>query len=372
MAEDRITAADLRGVVIFAAFVYLAIRFIGAIAQILLVFGIILLITLIMNPVITWLEQRKIPRFVSVSLFAILTVVLVGLVAWLVVPRVAHEFWILASGVPSYLDRLRSWLGSQFPGAAGRVPIVSPETLIRLATERLGPLLGGITGYAISIAGVVVSALVIFISTIYALASPTPLVQGLLVLFPREQRTRVIEVVHDITLQMRAWALGTGIGMILIFLLTWVVLAALGLKSAFLIGVIAGALEIVPVLGPFIAGSLAVLAALGQDPSIAIWVFIAFVGIQQVEGHVIIPLVMSGQLQLHPISVIFAVLVMGGLFGIIGIFLASPVAAVTKVLVYKLYVEPKADVEEHELAKATEQVVTGQPPPEAEQEKKEK
>lgn len=360
MSEDHtVTAADLRGVVIFAAFVYLAIRFIDAIAQIILVFAIILLVILILNPVVTWLERRKIPRVVSAFMIVLLILGVAGGVAWLVVPRIVRDFWDLASSIPGYLIRLRDWLGSKYPTLASQVPTISGAVLVREAASRLVPFFGGITGYAASIADVLISVVVILISTIYGLSNPRPLIQGFLMLFPQKSRQRAIDAVQEITAQMRSWAIGTGIGMFLIFLLTWVTMVLLGVRSAFLIGLVAGILEIVPVLGPFIAGTFATLVALGQDPHLAIWVLIAFIGIQQAEGHLIIPLVMSGQLQLHPISVIFAVLVMGGLFGLVGVFLATPVAAVMKVLVYQFYVEPKSDVEEKEIFEATEQVVSG-------------
>jgi predicted PurR-regulated permease PerM len=88
-------------------------------------------------------------------------------------------------------------------------------------------------------------------------------------------------------------------------------------------------------------------------------VLFVFIGIQQLEGHILIPLVMSSRLQLHPVSVIFAVLVMGALFGLVGIFLATPVAAIIKVIFYKFYVEPRSVPATDEIPKAAEQIVSG-------------
>ena len=117
-------------------------------------------------------------------------------------------------------------------------------------------------------------------------------------------------------------------------------------KQAFLFGVIAGLLEIVPVIGPLVAAVPPVIVALLQNPIMAIWVVIVFTGIQQAEGHLIIPLVMSKQLSLHPVTVIFSVLVMGGLFGIIGIFLASPAAFTAGIIYEEILLPKRVEIEE--------------------------
>ncbi|MBI2844640.1 MAG: AI-2E family transporter [Armatimonadetes bacterium] len=358
MPEDKITAADLRGFVLFAAFVYLAITFIGAIAGILLVFGITLLATVILNPIVTFLERYRVPRALSAFVLAISLLGLIGLVFWLILPRLVTEFTQLATQLQPLLMRIQDWLRNELPGLARRIPTQSTEVLIQQAAERIVPLLGGLTGYAVNVANLLVSALVIFVSTIYALSNPRPLVQGFLALFTAEKRDKIIDTIQQISVQMRAWGFGTIIGMILIFLLTWVVLELLGLRAAFLVAVISGILEIVPVLGPFIAGAVAVLVALGQDPMLALWVLLAFVAIQQIEGQFIVPLVMSGQLQLHPVSIIFAVLVMGGLFGIVGVFLAAPAAAITKSIVYSYFIEARTGAGQ-QIPRDAEQIVSG-------------
>ncbi|HOP80728.1 MAG TPA: AI-2E family transporter, partial [Armatimonadota bacterium] len=118
--------------------------------------------------------------------------------------------------------------------------------------------------------------------------------------------------------------------------------------------------EAVPTVGPIIAAIPPTLIALGEDPILALWVVIAYVVIQQVESQLIFPLVMSGQVELHPVSIIFAVLVMGGLFGIIGIFLAVPAAMLVKVLVYVFYIEPRNQGEEKSIEHGAEEMVIWQ------------
>jgi len=357
MAENRLTAADLRRVVLFAAFVYLAIRFIDAIAGIILVFGIILLLSIILNPIVIWLERYKVPRVLSVFALVIAGLGLAFLFMWLIVPRLAEQFTGLAADFPEYLSSLQRWVGRELPGVAERIP--SPDVLIEEGVRRIGPLLGGLAGYAVSFANLLISIFVIFISTIFVLSNPRPIVQGFLALFPAKSRKKVIDTVQSISQQMKAWAFGTIINMLFVFILTWIALSILGMEAAFLFAVIAGVLEIVPIIGPIVAAVPPVLVALAQDPVFALWVVIIYVIIQQLESNLIIPLVMGGQLKQHPLSIIFAVLVMGGIFGLVGIFLAVPTVAAAKTLITKFYIEPLMESEENRLPEETEQIVSG-------------
>ncbi len=126
-------------------------------------------------------------------------------------------------------------------------------------------------------------------------------------------------------------------------MLTWLALFLLGIKQAFLFGVIAGLLEIVPIIGPMSGGVLPTVVALAMSPVLALWVVGAFIVIQQIENHVLIPMVMSRQVRLHPVTVIFWVFVMGGLYGLIGVFLATPAGVTAGVLYEEFYLHELSD-----------------------------
>ena len=102
----------------------------------------------------------------------------------------------------------------------------------------------------------------------------------------------------------------------------------LGIKYAFLIAVIVGILEIVPYVGPIVAGGLATLLALSQSAVLGLWTLIFFIAAQQLENHVLVPLLIKKLVGLNPVAVILAILVGAKLGGILGILLAVPIAAV--------------------------------------------
>ena len=106
-----------------------------------------------------------------------------------------------------------------------------------------------------------------------------------------------------------------------------------------LIGIFSGLVSFIPYLGATISVVIPILLALISDPFTVIWVVLAFVIIQQIEGNLLQPIVMSRAVDLHPALVVFAILIMGTLFGLIGVFLAVPLVAALQVLVRELWVQ---------------------------------
>jgi predicted PurR-regulated permease PerM len=115
-------------------------------------------------------------------------------------------------------------------------------------------------------------------------------------------------------------------------------LSVIGVPFALLLGIFSGLVSFVPYVGATISVVLPLLLALVSEPFTAVYVIVAFVIIQQIEGNILQPILMSRAVDLHPALVIFAILTMGTLFGIVGVFLAVPLVAVVQVLVRELWV----------------------------------
>lgn len=355
-----LTVADLRHIVLFAALVYLAITFINAIAGIILLFSLIALFTLVLNPAVSWLEKFRIPRQASAAGLAILVLGVIALGVWVIVPPAALQMAELIQDLPQYISQAQKWMASRTQVLGVNLPTLDPAQIIAWFTERAGPILTRIGTYTVGVFSGLASAFILFISIIYTLAKPRPLIEGFLRLFKPEQSVKVGTVLQQVAVQLRRWAGATLLGMFAVFTLTWLALGLiLDVPFAFLFAVIAGLLEIVPIIGPILSAVPPVLVALGVDPLLAIWVVLAFIIIQQIESNLIFPLLMGGGLQLHPVSVIFAVMVMGGLFGIVGIFLAVPAAATVKVVIENIYAS-RSETETREITEKVEGIVSGE------------
>src|ERR671917_1349037 len=121
-------------------------------------------------------------------------------------------------------------------------------------------------------------------------------------------------------------------------------LSIIGVPFALLIGIFSGLVSFVPYLGATISVVVPILLALVSDPFTVIWVVLAFIIIQQIEGNLLQPIVMSRAVDLHPALVVFAILVMGTLFGLVGVFLAVPLVAALQVLVRELWVQKMDEI----------------------------
>jgi predicted PurR-regulated permease PerM len=127
--------------------------------------------------------------------------------------------------------------------------------------------------------------------------------------------------------------------MVVVGLLTGIGLWLIGVPSALALGLLAGLLEFIPFAGPIIAAIPAVLLAMVVGPEVALWTVALYVGIQQIEGNVLQPLLQQYAVELPPVVLIFSLLGFGMLFGTLGIILAAPLTVVSYVLVKRLYVQ---------------------------------
>jgi predicted PurR-regulated permease PerM len=186
---------------------------------------------------------------------------------------------------------------------------------------------------------VVSLAAVVFISTIYLVIRPEPWINGFVSLFPAGWRQRTREVLQALYQTVQRWFLGQLAAMTFIAVFWAISLSLIGVPFALLIGIFSGLISFIPYLGALISIVIPVLLALMSDPFSVVWVILAFVIIQQIEGNLLQPIIMSRAVDLHPALVVFAILVMGTLFGIVGVFLAVPLVAALQVLVRELWVQ---------------------------------
>jgi predicted PurR-regulated permease PerM len=138
---------------------------------------------------------------------------------------------------------------------------------------------------------------------------------------------------------VQRWFIGQLAAMTFIAVFWAISLSIIGVPFALLLGIFSGLVSFIPYVGATISVVLPLLLALlTEDPFRAVYVILAFVIIQQIEGNILQPMLMSRAVDLHPALVVFAILTMGTLFGIVGVFVAVPLVAVLQVLVRELWV----------------------------------
>jgi predicted PurR-regulated permease PerM len=217
---------------------------------------------------------------------------------------------------------------------------VNPQSLSGIGREALtGSTVSTAAGVGLTAANVISLGVVVFISTIYLVIRPEPWVEGFVSLFPAGWRQRTREVLQAMYQTVQRWFLGQLTAMTFIAVFWAISLSVIGVPFALLLGIFSGLISFIPYLGALISIVIPVVLALISDPFMVIWVILAFIVIQQIEGNLLQPIVMSRAVDLHPALVVFAILVMGTLFGLIGVFLAVPLVAALQVLVRELWVQ---------------------------------
>jgi len=181
--------------------------------------------------------------------------------------------------------------------------------------------------------------LVVIIGGMYLAANSALYRRGVLKLLPARRRDAVGEAIDISGHALLLWLKGQLISMVVIGVCVGIGLWIIGVPSAFALGLLAGLLEFVPLIGPIVAAIPAVLLALTVGTDTALWTLLLFLIVEQAEGNVLQPMVQRYAVELPPALFLFALLAFSVMFGITGIIFAAPLTVVLYVLVKRLYVQ---------------------------------
>ena len=200
-------------------------------------------------------------------------------------------------------------------------------------------ILGRATGAISATFGALGSAVIILFLGLYLAINPAVYANGFTRLLPPDKRPRARQVLAEIGHILRRWLVGRLLTMTVIGVLTFVGLWFLGIPLALVLAFLAALLSFIPYIGPIVALVPAVLVAFAEGPDQALFVLILYVGVQGVESYLLLPLVQQWSVDMPPALTIAAIVLLGVLFGGLGIALAAPLAAAGMVAVNMLYLE---------------------------------
>lgn len=315
------------------------------------------------------LQRFGIPRGLAAGLIVVTAVgLLVGLGAWSG-PTVQRQYHELRDRLPEAFVRLDHWLAERQEGLLGplfsadssaTVPqpaTVTPhtnDTITVVATQdslthvkqvrdRLLTQVTGIRHLLFPVIHSTIAAVsgivgVLFLA-IYIGADTELYRRGILSLIPHRIRQRGEQVLDALADALRRWLITQFIAMLAIGGVTAIVLLVLHVPGALPLAILAGLLEFVPTVGPILSAIPAVAMAFVESPEKAAVVAVAYVGIQFLENHLLIPILMKEGVDLPPVLTILTQATMALAFGIMGLFVAVPVLVVATILVKMLYVE---------------------------------
>ncbi len=267
---------------------------------------------------------------VALAIAGLVLVVLLGGSGWLLQFQIRTQVAQALGSANDALPKLGEAIG--YPD----LPRQITDEFNRLSSD--GSFLGRVTSFGAATVGAVTNLAIILFGGIYFAIDPNTYRRGLLKLFPRGSRDEAREALDASGRALRMWLLGQLVAMVVTGTLTGIGLWLIGVPSAFGLGLIAGLLEFIPLLGPFLGAIPAVLTAFAVSPTLALWTIVAFVAIQQVESNIIQPIVTRRYVSIPPALLLFAVVAAESLFGLPGVLLAAPLTVLAYVFVSKTYV----------------------------------
>jgi predicted PurR-regulated permease PerM len=318
----------------------LGLYFVYKITGVVLAFLLTILFSILLSAPVNYLHRRGLSRVWG--MLAVLAAFAVSLYVFglAVVPAVEAQSSQLVAAFPQLLQEAVALFNrlQGFFGLGARISL-NGESFSQVGQQLLtGNAVSTAAGVGLTLATAASLGLVVLIAAIYMVIRPEPWVEGFVALFPAGWRQRTREVLFELYHTVQRWFIGQLTAMTFIAVFWAISLSLIGVPFALLLGIFSGLVSFVPYLGATISVVLPLLLALISEPFTAVYVIIAFVIIQQIEGNILQPLLMSRAVDLHPALVVFAILTMGTLFGIVGVFLAVPLVAVVQVLVRELWV----------------------------------
>jgi predicted PurR-regulated permease PerM len=298
---------------------------------------IAILFAIALQPAVDFLERRRVPNGTAVALVSIAALAVVGLLAWAVIPPLVSQTTELIQAIPGAIDDI----------TAGRGPLGFLQSDYGLADRareflegRSGEGVIGVTSPALEVLRGILTAVVatvtIFFLVFFLLREGRRWVDAGVDLLPPASRPRWERILAGITRTIRGYVTGNLLISLIAGVVAYVTLFALGVPYALPLAVLVAVLDLIPLVGATLATVLAAGVALGEGLFPCLVVLAVFIIYQQVENHVLQPVIYGRTVQLSPLTVLISVLLGGSIAGIIGALIAIPIAGSLQVVVIEL------------------------------------
>jgi predicted PurR-regulated permease PerM len=325
-------------------------------AAALLVFGLLFqqLITLLVAILVTVIisiplaaaadrfEARGVPRPIGAFAALVAGLSVLAAVIALIIPPFADQAEEFVEAVPATVEDLEELIGDVIGANPAEVGS-SVQDFLEGYVEDPETLIDPLTSIGLSVVGILAALVFMLLTAYYIAVRPQPMVDGLLSLVPPARRGAAVELLARLREAWVGWLQGVLVDMLVTFVLLWAGLELIGLDFAIFFAVFSALLVVIPYFGAIIGAIPVVLFALAESPGTALAALIVYIVVQQVEGNVIIPLVMAQRVKLHPALIAIGVVVVGQLLGFVGLFVAVPIISGIVILVDELWVKPMED-----------------------------
>lgn len=279
--------------------------------------------------------SRKLPWPAAVAIVYLAVAGFMAVLGAVVFPRLLEQSQMLVRDLPGHADNFRGYLDGlaahfHLTSIDVRSNIATVEAQLREHSQEIAKEVERILGEVLKGSFHVGLA---FIISIYLLLDRERIREQFIRFFPVETRADVITALEDVSTIFSAYLRGQVTVILFVAFAATIGLMLLGVRYAYLIGVAAGVLEIVPYFGAIVGAVPAVILGFSHSTATGIWVIVLFIAINQLEGHVVIPYVMGRELEMRPLAVLLSLLGGEMLLGVVGMVIAVPTVSMLRVVI---------------------------------------
>jgi predicted PurR-regulated permease PerM len=329
---------SLSRLVYLAAGLFIAIWFLHQVIDVLLLLFFAIVISIVLNAPVTWLEKRKMSRTAASLIVFFGMLAIFALIGWMVIPKIVTQVKVLLTNLPGYIEslnqRITGWIGDY--GAENGQSSLSFSPF----TDQLPPLIKGIGQYSLSIFSNVLMIVFFFCLVIYLLINPRPLLKTYLSFFPDDKRDKAAEAFSYASTMTIGWMWSNIAAGALRASIVWVFLYFMNIPGVWVWAGVTFFAELIPKLGFYIMSVPPVLIAFSISPGTALWVAVFYIVLDEIIGDLILPRIRSKTMKIHPVPILVMLLAMTAAFGIMGAFIATPLAAFIKAY-YEVFYQKK-------------------------------
>ncbi|MFO7807055.1 MAG: AI-2E family transporter [Candidatus Moraniibacteriota bacterium] len=305
--------------------------------EILMLLFVSIILVSALEPAIDKLEGKKIPRVIGAGLVYLVFIVFLVFSLYLIIPVLSQEIRQFAERAPTYFDGINNVVNDLNALAVNYNFESNLQSLFENASNRLTDLMSAAFSNTFSFFFGLLKVVIVLSLSFYLVVKKEGMMGFIKFVVPEEHHHYASRLTRKIQNKMGRWLIGQLSLALIVFVLNFLVLSLLGVPYALLLALIGGILEIIPYIGPVLAFVPAVLIGLTVSPVIALLVAVFYILIQQLESHVLTPLIMKKAVGLDPVVIILALLIGGTLAGLLGILISVPFATAVGVLIKDLH-----------------------------------
>ena len=333
-ADARARGLIVRGVVALTIAV-VAVWAAYTVRGVLLIVYVAGLLAVGMSPAVRWLERRRLlkkrrrlPRWAAILVLYIGIVLGIAGIFAVLIPPLVEQARALWTDLPAHVDRLQQRLVD-----AGLISHTWTWSEVVRSAPPPGAAVTGVLGFLGDVLGVIGALVTVLVLPYYLLLEASDLQKAFIRLFPEPRRQQVGRITHNVTVKVGAWLGGQIVLSLVIGTTAALGLWLLGVPYFYVLALLAGVGEAIPVVGPLLAAVPAILVGFTVSTQTGLFVAVYFAVQQFVENNFLVPRVMQRQVGLSAVAVIVALLIGTELLGVVGALLAVPTAAIVQVLV---------------------------------------